>query len=158
MTASDATGKGAKMSHDFSNIKLPLQKVIELGQIDRWLRGIAEIVPHPAPSEPRFSPERDMHSGALTVVPQDFNTHILAINAKSLVGTDDIERMVGFRNLLSAASKQNVRVDISSADGKSLEVSFDPDEVFSRSRVFGASYSNVLPAIFSKRKPPLATA
>ena len=152
MSAYKATGKGAKMSHDFNDVKLPLQKVIELGLIDRWLRGVAKIVPHASVSEPRFSPERDLHSSALTVVQQDFNTHILAINAKSHVGNDDIERMVGFRNLLSAASKQNVRVDVSSADGKSLEVAFDPDEVFARSRVFGASYSNVLPAIFT-RKP-----
>ncbi len=156
MTASQATGKGAKMSHDFSNIKLPLQKVIELGQIDRWLRGVAEIVPHPAPVDARFSPERDLHSNGLSVVQQDFNTHILTINAKSHVGTEDIERMVGFRNLLSAASKQNVRVDVNSEDGKSLEVSFDPDEVFARSRVFGASYANVLPAIFTRK--PVVTA
>lgn len=138
------------MSHDIKELKLPLQKVIELGTIDRWLRGIAKIVPQPVTSADAQTAE--VQAGGLHSLRQDFNTHTLAINRSSLVSTDDIERMVGFRSLLNTASLNNVSINISAVNGMALEIAFDPDKNFARSEVFGASYANVRPAVFTGRR------
>jgi hypothetical protein len=140
------------MSKDINNLELPLQKVLDLGEIDRWLRGVAQLVPKPVdPPRQRFSQERDMHSAALEVTHHDFNTHTICYGTHDLIETGEIEQRVGFRQLLNACSKANVRVDVSLVRHGALEVAFDPDEPFSRSQIFGASYSNVLPAMFGLR-------
>lgn len=138
------------MSYEFSDLSLPLQKVIDLGEIDRWLRGVAGIVPQRSavqsdPAPPETAPP------LIEVSTQDFNTHTLYFGNSHLITTGDIERMVGFRQLLAAASQQNIRVDVSDLGAGQMEVSFAPSEAFSRSQVFGASYSNVLPALFGSR-------
>lgn len=127
------------MRNNINEIELPLQKVIDLGEIDRWLRGIAQIVP-----------QQDMRKGrnGIPNAMHDFNRHIMSYAAHGLIGDADVERMVGFRQLISASSKNNVRVDITAPAAGALEVNFGPHEPFSRSRVFGASYANVLPALF----------
>jgi len=145
--------EGNNMSYEIKELKLPLQKVIELGTIDRWLRGIAKIVPLRA--TPAAAKDAEAEVGGLSSLRQDFNTHTLSINRSSLVGTDDIERMVGFRSLLNAASANNVSLNVSSVDGAALEIAFDPDKNFSRSHIFGASYANVLPAAFTGRRSAL---
>jgi hypothetical protein len=139
------------MSYEFSNLSLPLQKVIDLGEIDRWLRGVAEIVPQPSAAvlSEAVGTATDLPMG---VIEHDFNTHTLYFGNSHLITTNDIERMVGFRQLLTAASRQNVRVDVDDMGGGQMEVSFTPGEAFSKSRVFGASYSNVLPALFGHPK------
>lgn len=139
------------MSYEFSDLSLPLQKVIDLGEIDRWLRGVAEIVPQRSAALPGAAFGADMPLPE--VAEHDFNTHTLYFGNSHLITTKDIERMVGFRQLLAAASQQNIRVDVDDMGGGQMEVSFTPDEVFSRSRIFGASYSNVLPAIFGQAMP-----
>ena len=136
-----------QMSHEFSNLSLPLQKVIDLGEIDRWLRGVAGIVPQRSIASPETSIAADIHVEA-----HDFNTHTLYYGNSHLITTGDIERMVGFRQLLTAASQQNIRVDVDDLGGGQIEVAFVPDKTFSQSRVFGASYSNVLPALFGHPK------
>lgn len=141
--------RGSKMSKDINDMKSVHQRVMELGSIDRWLRGIADIVPQPVPPDFSFSQERDMHSlTGLEVTYLDTNLHILSLDDANAVADEEIEKMKGFRDLVNAASHQNVRVDISNIGGSGLEIAFEPDEPFSRSRIFGASYTNVLPAFF----------
>lgn len=138
------------MSYEFSDLSLPLQKVIDLGEIDRWLRGVAGIVPQRCTAQ-QDSPAAETALPLIEVSAQDFNTHTLYFGNSHLITTTDIERMVGFRQLLAAASQQNIRVDVSDLGGGQMEVSFAPNEAFSRSQVFGASYSNVLPVLFGGR-------
>jgi len=136
-----------EMSQDFKDLSLPLQKVIDLGEIDRWLRGVAEIVPQRnTPLEAQAIPVPHPHGESL----QNFNAHTLYFGNSHLIDAADIERMVGFRQLLTAASQQNVRVDVTDMGSGHIEVAFDPDAPFSRSRIFEASYANVLPVIFGR--------
>lgn len=134
------------MSYEFNDLSLPLQKVIDLGEIDRWLRGVSGIVPQRSTAQPETA------STFIQADEHDFNTHTLYYGNSHLISTDDIERMVGFRQLLTAASQQNIRVDVDDLGGGQIEVSFTPDKAFSQSRVFGASYSNVLPVLFGHPK------
>ncbi len=138
------------MSRDFKDKSLPLDKVIELGSIDRWLRDIAKIVPKPADPGHSFSQERDLHSvvPGYDVAALDPHMHVLPFASRDLITEADIERMKGFQSLMATASQKNVRVDISSVNGDAIEINFEPDEPFSRSQAFGVSYANVLPAIF----------
>ena len=138
------------MSRDFKDKSLPLDKVIELGSIDRWLRDIAKMVPKPADPGNSFSQERDLHSviPGYEVTALDPNMHVLPFASRDLITDSDIGRMKGFQSLMATASQKNVRVDIASINGDAIEINFEPDEPFSRSRAFGASYANVLPAIF----------
>lgn len=137
------------MSRDFRDKSLPLDKIIELGSIDRWLRGISDIVPKPSDPGHSFSQERDLHSvSGIEVTHLDANMHVMPFASRDLIANCDIECLRGFQSLITASSKNNVRVDIKSVNGDALEVLFEPDEQFSRSMVFGASYHNVLPAMF----------
>lgn len=138
------------MSKDFRDKKLPLDKVIELGIIDRWLRGIAKIVPKPSDPGHKFTQERDLYavSPAMLSVPLDSNLHSLAYASRDLIEERDIEAMRGFQSLMNIARQKDICVVVTSKNGVALEISFDPEAPFSRSVAFGASYSNVLPAIF----------
>lgn len=139
------------MSKDISNLELPLQKVIDLGEIDRWLREILPVMPRSA--RDASTPERDMHNASYEVTHHDFNTHTMAYGAGTLIESADIEKMVGFRRLVTACSQANMRVDVSMLGHGAIEVAFNPDETFSRSRIFGASYANVLPVMFGIKSP-----
>lgn len=122
------------MGQDLGNLSLPLRKVLHLGEIDRWLRGVANIVPQPC--------------GDDTPDIRDFNTHKTRYGDAHGICRDDIQSMVGFRHLLRAASGHNVRVDIRDDADDTLSVTFFPDQSFSKSRVFGTTYANVLPVLF----------
>jgi len=139
------------MTLDIKELKLPLQKVIELGTIDRWLRGIALITPHPANAETRLTAGRDLPFAAFDAGHPDFNTHHLTINRSSLVLSEEIERMVGFRQLLNAVSHNNVKLELTLREDATLAVTFAPEEPFAQSHIFGKSYTNVRPAIFGRR-------
>ena len=141
------------MAKDIKDLSLPLNKVIELGQVDRWLRGIADIVPQPTDHSDDVMQERELHASlpGVTVAVLDSNAHILALAETSLIDQSDITRMKGFQQLIQSASRSNVRVDIESVGGAALEVNFDPDEPFSRSQVFGATYANVIPAVIGAK-------
>ena len=141
------------MAKDIKDLSLPLNKVIELGQVDRWLRGIANIVPHPTDHSDEVLQERELHASlpGLTVAVLDSNAHILPFAETNLVEQSDITRMKGFQQLIQSASRSNVRVDVDSVGGAALEVNFEPDEPFSRSQVFGATYTNVLPAVIGAK-------
>jgi len=135
------------MPNHFKGLSLPLQKVIDLGEIDRWLRGVAELVPQRSDSGGERAAEE---THGITVSFHDFNSHCLHFGNSHLITCADIERMVGFRQLLAASSQKNIRLDICDHGGGHLEVSFSPEEPFRASRIFGASYSNVLPVIFNR--------
>jgi hypothetical protein len=141
------------MAKDIKDLSLPLNKVIELGQVDRWLRGIADIVPQPTDHSDDVMQERELHSSlpGLTVSVLNSNAHILPFAETDLVEKSDITRMKGFQQLIQSASRSNVRVDIDSVGGAALEVNFEPDEPFSRSQVFGATYANVIPAVIGAK-------
>ncbi len=141
------------MAKDIKDLSLPLNKVIELGQVDRWLRGIATIVPHPTDHSDDVLQERELHASlpGLTVAVLDCNAHILPFAETNLVEQSDITRMKGFQQLIQSASRSNVRVDVDSVGGAALEVNFEPDEPFSRSLVFGATYANVIPAVIGTK-------
>jgi hypothetical protein len=139
------------MSKDINNLELPVQKVIDLGEIDRWLREILPMMPRHA-GEPT-TPERDMRTAGYEIMHHDFNTHIMSYGTSTLIESMDIEKTVGFRRLVTACSQANMRVDVTMLGHGSLEVAFNPDETFSRSRIFGASYANVLPVMFGLKAP-----
>lgn len=141
------------MAKDIKDLSLPLNKVIELGQVDRWLHGIADIVPQPTDHSDDVMQERELHASlpGVTVAVLDSNAHILALAETSLIDQSDITRMKGFQQLIQSASRSNVRVDIESVGGAALEVNFEPDEPFSRSQVFGATYANVIPAVIGAK-------
>jgi hypothetical protein len=128
------------MSSDIRSLSLPLQKVLDLGEVDRWLRGMAKITP--LPSAPAASAEL---SG--------FHTHNLHFGSGDAIESGDIESMVGFRHLLAAASKQNIRMDVDSFCRGHLNVTFVPDQPFSGSVIFGRSYANVMPVLFGMTAP-----
>ena len=139
------------MSKDINNLDLPLQKVIDLGEIDRWLREILPMMPrHHGEGT---TPEREMHVAGLEVTHHDFNTHVMAYGTHNLIESSDIEKKPGFRRLLTACSQANMRVDITMLGQGNLEVSFHPEDPFSRSRIFDASYVNVLPVMFGLKSP-----
>ena len=121
--------------------------------MDRWLRGIADIVPQPTDHSDDVMQERELHASlpGVTVAVLDSNAHILAFAETSLIDQSDITRMKGFQQLIQSASRSNVRVDIESVGGVALEVNFEPDETFSRSQVFGATYANVIPAVIGAK-------
>src|SRR5690554_3290940 len=106
------------MSYEFSDLSLPLQKVIDLGEIDRWLRGVAEIVPQRCAAPPE---DDDDIPSAPDTTAHNFNTHTLYFGNSHLITTRDIERMVGFRQLLAAASQHNIRVDVDDMGGGQME-------------------------------------
>ena len=141
------------MSNHFNSLSLPLQKVIDLGEIDRWLRGVAELVPLPERMNTARSAPQDSDEDAdgFLLSEHDFNSHCLHFGNSHLITSVDIERMVGFRQLLTTASQLNIRLDINDHGGGHLEVCFSPEAPFRDSRIFGASYTNVLPVMFARR-------
>lgn len=127
------------------DLSLPLQHVLHLGEMDRWLRGIAHIVP---PRNPRRPASDD---GLL----RDFNRYVLKARAEIPVAAKDVQTLTGFRQLVAMASQKNVRLDIADHDGV-LVVAFLPDQAFAHSVIFGANYTNILPALFGGQRTPQA--
>lgn len=125
------------MSGKYKSISHEMQRVLDLGLIDRWLRGMTDIVPQPSP---RGDPDGEA-----------FNTHLFTVGADSDIGQNDITGMVGFRQLLTTCAKQNVRLDSDILPDGHLRIAFEPSQGFRASRIFGATYSNVTPASFGNR-------
>lgn len=141
------------MDNDIKELRLPLKKVLVYGEVDKWLRGVSGLAPVAADPGHGVSQEKDLHTALhIDVTYHDFNTHTLSYGSGQLIDENDIEKMVGFRQLISACSKNNVCLEISNLGQGNLEVSFDPERLFSSSRIFGASYANVLPVLFGVRK------
>ncbi len=139
------------MSKDINNMERSFQKVIEVGEIDRWLRDMLPMMPRT--SSDSIQQEREMHTAGYEVTHHDFNTHTITLSEANLIDQTDIERMVGFGKLLAACSQVDMRVDVSLLHHGALEVAFNPEESFARSQIFGASYSNVVPVVFGLKNP-----
>lgn len=125
-----------------------MQKVLSLGEIDRWLRGLVPLVP-----KPETGNGGPMVTEGMEVEFLDVNTHVMPYDAPQ-IETDDVERMHGFRQLIAACSQADVRVDMALPGHGAVQVVFEPGEVFARSNIFGTSYANVLPVMFGKGRGP----
>lgn len=123
------------MSSYINELRLPLQKIINLGQIDQWLRGMSSIAPRPSPHAVELCPQPVC----------DLNTHITHYTAA--VEKGEIEKTTGFRQLLQTCARNNVKVNIESTGEQRLRVHFEPSAPFSKSTVFGVSYANLLPLV-----------
>ncbi len=132
------------MASNFNRLKLPLQKFIDLGLTDRWLREIADIIPRRAPQIPEIPGAETSDADSLQPG-YDFNTHITHYTAT--IAPEEIREMIGFRKLLQACARSNVKIGIEISPAKVLKVRFDPSTPFSQSIVFGVSYTNVLPML-----------
>jgi hypothetical protein len=107
--------------------KLPLQKIINLGIVDHWFRGLSVLTPqHGAHDMP---PHDDTYN---------FNRHILHHGTE--LTRAEIEKSAGFKQLVQSCSKNDVCVDISGGMDE-LEVLFMPERGFSDSCVFGNTAS-----------------
>jgi len=143
---------GFCMTTDISDLKLPLQRMIDYGIIDSWFRGIAAIVPQASGPSYHITQERDLHTDkGMSMTFLDMNMHILSYVPQEPLAKSDIERMVGFNQLISACGRNDVYLRIAKLGGGSLEVEFDPETPFTQSVIFGANYANVLPVIFGIR-------
>lgn len=108
------------------------QKMIDLGIIDSWLRGICGIVPHCSK-------------------PHGFNKHLLACETDT-IHQDDIIVMTGFRQLIAACSHSDICIEFGFLPDGHIGVEFTPEKNFMHSTIFGASYTNVVPALLGGRK------
>ena len=127
-----------------------MQKVLSLGEIDRWLRGLVHLVPKHENNHSLLPP----HTDGMEVEFLDVNTHIMPYDTP-LIENEDIERMHGFRQLVAACSQANVKVDMALPGHSAVQVVFEPAESFSRSMIFGTTYANVLPVMFgAKNRQP----
>ncbi len=149
------------MSFDTKYLRPILQKVIDLGEIDLWLRQKAEAVPM-ATNAP---PSKTVH-GMDNIGERHFNTYALSIVSSAAISTDDIEGTKGMKDLVRACKKKNVALDIvrvgeggENPGEVNLEVALDPDRPYAESRVFDRgikyfenTYGNVVPVSFSAKK------
>ncbi|MEZ0262737.1 MAG: hypothetical protein ACAH80_17155 [Alphaproteobacteria bacterium] len=126
-----------------------MQKVLSLGEIDRWLRGLVHLVP----KHEKNQPQQQMQTEGMEVEFLDVNTHIMPYDTP-LIENEDIERMHGFRQLVAACSQANVKVDMALPGHSAVQVVFEPAEAFSRSMIFGTTYANVLPVMFGAKNRP----
>lgn len=126
-----------------------MQKVLSLGEIDRWLRGLVHLVP----KHEKNPDQQPQHTDGMEVEFLDVNTHIMPYDTP-LIENEDIERMHGFRQLVAACSQANVKVDMALPGHSAVQVVFEPAEAFSRSMIFGTTYANVLPVMFGAKNRP----
>ncbi|MFH1158881.1 MAG: hypothetical protein V1721_08430 [Pseudomonadota bacterium] len=117
------------MLNDIKGLRLQIQKAIDLGEIDRRLRGISEVTP-------RFL---DTASRPSSTFLYDAYSH--TISYASPIRRDEITNMVGFRKLLHACFREDVMLTVKSPDIRTLNIRFEPTSHFSESSVFGASHS-----------------
>ncbi|MDD9900272.1 MAG: hypothetical protein OXT65_04775 [Alphaproteobacteria bacterium] len=114
----------------------PLKKFINTGIIDNWFRGAANLVPQKA-------------SGTgLPSLAADFNEHTLDTRDLDGITHKDIQRTKGFKQLIAACSRQNVRLDLTDNGDGELKICFKAEESFRHSTVFGRSSDSCFPGIF----------
>ena len=138
------------MSKDFKHLKPAVDRTINLGIIDNWLRGVCGMVPESSAKKQPSTQEQEIEG--MDVVFLDANTHTLSYGSHELIKEADIEKMVGFAQLVKACSQNNVRLDFANAGQGNLVVDFTPEEPFTKSEVFGAKFTNVLPGVFGMKK------
>lgn len=117
---------------------LPLRKFIVLGEVDRWLRGLVDMVPAPSNEAQEIPQESALHTaGYMDVSYMDFYHHNLAFGENTGISPEDIKPLTGFRNLIAACSRNNIGVDVQEVCSGNIEVAFDPHAPFSKSSIFG---------------------
>lgn len=125
------------MPNKTTSVGAKMQRAIDLGLIDNWLRGLSQIVPRPLSRQAQDYLD-------------DFNTHLIGYDCVDGITITDLQNLTGCRQLLAACSKNNISIEIKTNKDGYLSVSFKPELEFKYSKVFGASYHNVSPALFSK--------
>lgn len=138
------------MSKDFKHLKPAVDKTINLGIIDNWLRGVCGMVPESVHKKQATVQEQEIDGVEVTFL--DANTHTLCFGSHELIKESDIEKMVGFAQLVKTCSQSNVRLDLANMGQGNLVVDFTPEEPFTKSEVFGAKFTNVLPGVFGMKR------
>ncbi len=136
------------MSLDINDLNMPQQTIIERGEIDKKLRGIAELVPHASrATPPHFQQERDIHLSSHGLR-HDFNRFAVSFGAHERIKQSDIEKMAGFNHLIAACFRNDVCVEITNMGKGNISVAFDPEAPYAQSVIFGVPYANVTPVLF----------
>lgn len=130
-------GGFARMANKIKSLGHEMQRVIDLGLIDHWLRGLSQIAPRPV-------------SRTAEDYADDFNTHLIGYDSVDSIDAAHIQNLTGCRQLLATCSKNNIFVDLKMSNDGHLSVTFQPELEFKHSTVFGASYHNVLPTLFTR--------
>ena len=114
-----------------------MQRVIDLGLIDSWLRGLSEIIPRP-------------RHGSL---PHDntYNTHMIYFDSAEHIGSEDIVKLTGLGQLLTGCTQQDIGLNVRLHDENHLRVEFKPDLPFASTSVFDTAYGNVVPTSFKRK-------
>ena len=97
-----------------------MNKIIRLGEIDRWLRGLADMVAKHASALP-------MHMD-----------HLLPKSAGDL-SQANIEDTIGFRRLIASCALKNTGLQVEMSQDDNLNISFPDGKEFSDSVIFGVS-------------------
>ncbi|MCK5658997.1 MAG: hypothetical protein KAH96_03880 [Alphaproteobacteria bacterium] len=111
------------MPKNIKSLRLPIQKVMALGKIDRQLRSISEVTP-------RFLDTADKPASTFMYDPYKHT-----INYTFPIKIDEITKMVGFQRLLNACFEKDVMITIEASDAKTLNIQFEPTSHFSKSSV-----------------------
>lgn len=127
----NAVGGVVGMANKYKSLGHEMQRVIDLGLIDQWLRGLGDMVPR-----------ADMHDE------DGFNTHLIAYDCVNTIEPAHIQALAGCRQLLDGCTRRNVAVEMDLLPDGHVVVAFRPEDNFNASRIFGMSYSNVRPVSF----------
>lgn len=127
------------MANKIKSLGYEMRRVIDLGLIDNWLRGLSQIAPRPL--------SRDAKDYA-----DDFNAHMLGYDCANGIEATHIQNLTGCRQLLTTCSKHDISVNVEIKENGYLSVIFKPELDFRHSAVFGASYRNVLPTLFTRNR------
>lgn len=126
-----------RMANKIKSLSLEMQRVIDLGLIDSWLRGLSEIIPRP-----RHGTKTDDNA---------YNTHMIYFDSAELIGDSDISKLTGMGQLLTGCTQQDVGVSVKLEDERHLRVEFKPELPFASTTVFETAYGNVVPASFKRK-------
>jgi len=134
------------MAKDIKSLRLPIQRAIAFGEIDRRLRDISKVTPH-------FLDTMDKPTSTFIYDPYKHT-----ISYTPLIKIDEITKMIGFQKLLDACFEKDVMITIESSDVQTINIQFEPTSHFSKSSVFGTSYENTCQTILPKiHNPPTKT-
>ena len=125
------------MANKIKSVSLEMQRVIDVGLIDCWLRGLCDITPRPRHGQPADD--------------GGYNTHMIYFDSAEAIGSADIIKMTGLGQLLTGCTQHDVGVNIKLADEHHLRVEFKPELSFAATAVFDTAYGNVVPTVFKRK-------
>lgn len=102
-----------------------MQRFIDLGLIDSWLRGLTDIVPY----RHSFS-ETSPAEGA-------FNTHMIGYETAGAITPEQVINLRGFQKLVACAESRDIAFSCHNGTEGYLKITFHPDRPFSATRIFG---------------------